>query len=72
MPDDLSVVGFDGIDAADWVEPRLTTIEQPIDEIAETAVRALLTLIEEPGRELPSYLFRPKLRERASTGPPPA
>ena len=72
VPDDLSVVGFDGIAAADWVEPRLTTIEQPIDEIAETAVRALLTLIEEPGRELPSYLFRPKLRERASTGPPPA
>ena len=60
------MVGFD-VDAGTG-GARLTTIEQPIDEIAETAVRALLTLIEEPGRELPSYLFRPKLRERASTG----
>ena len=33
VPEDLSVVGFDGI-AAGWTEPPLTTIEQPIDEIA--------------------------------------
>ncbi len=34
VPDDLSVVGFDGIEAAAWTQPPLTTIEQPIDEIA--------------------------------------
>src|SRR6476659_2555575 len=48
VPDDLSVVGFDGIDAADWTSPRLTTVEQPIQEIAETAVNVLQTLIAEP------------------------
>lgn len=72
VPDDLSVVGFDGIDAGAWTQPQLTTIEQPIREIAATAVGALRALIEEPGRELPHYVFRPKLLERGSTGPAPS
>jgi DNA-binding LacI/PurR family transcriptional regulator len=72
VPQDLSVVGFDGIEAGAWTMPQLTTIEQPIAEIAATAVGALRTLIEEPGRELPHYVFRPKLLARASTGPAPA
>ena len=71
VPVDLSVVGFDGIDAARWVDPPLTTIEQPIDELAEQAVGALRTLIGEPGRALPSYVFRGKLREGGTTAPPP-
>ena len=71
VPDELSVVGFDGIDAADWTQPRLTAIEQPIEEIAETAVGALRTLIDEPERELPQFVFRPRLRLGASSAPPP-
>jgi DNA-binding LacI/PurR family transcriptional regulator len=69
VPRDLSVVGFDGI-AAEWTQPRLTTIEQPIVEIAETAVDALRRLIEEPDRPLPHYVFRPHLRVGGSTAPP--
>jgi alanine racemase len=71
VPDDLSVVGFDGIEAGAWTNPQLTTIEQPIEEIATTAVEALRTLIAEPDRQLPRYVFRPKLVERGSTGPAP-
>ena len=52
VPDDLSVIGFDGIPAASWTRPALTTIEQPIDDIAETAVSALKSLIDEPQRAL--------------------
>jgi DNA-binding LacI/PurR family transcriptional regulator len=67
VPGDLSVVGFDGIEAAEWTTPELTTVEQPIDEIAETAVRALVSLIAEPDLELPNYVFRPRLRLGGST-----
>jgi DNA-binding LacI/PurR family transcriptional regulator len=67
VPDDLSIVGFDGIDAAAWTSPPLTTVEQPIEEIAETAVNALRTLIAEPEKPLPDYSFRPRLRVRGST-----
>lgn len=69
VPHDLSVVGFDGV-AAEWTQPRLTTIEQPIDEIAETAVSALRALIEEPAVELPNFVFRPRLNEGETTAPP--
>ena len=70
VPDDLSVIGFDGIEAAAWTQPALTTIEQPIADIAKTAVDALKSLIDEPDQALPDYVFRPKLRVRASTAPP--
>jgi DNA-binding LacI/PurR family transcriptional regulator len=72
VPEDLSVVGFDGIEATTWTDPQLTTVEQPVAEIAATAVEALQRLIDEPGRELPHFLFRPRLRVRASTAPAPA
>jgi DNA-binding LacI/PurR family transcriptional regulator len=70
VPSDLSVVGFDGIDAAAWASPPLTTVEQPIEEIAETAVNALRSLIAEPRKPLPDYSFRPRLRVRGSTAAP--
>jgi DNA-binding LacI/PurR family transcriptional regulator len=70
VPGDLSVVGFDGIEAGAWTSPALTTVEQPIEEIAETAVNALRTLIAEREKPLPDYSFRPRLRVRGSTGPP--
>jgi DNA-binding LacI/PurR family transcriptional regulator len=70
VPEDLSIVGFDGIEAAAWTDPPLTTVEQPIEEIAETAVNALRTMIDSPEKPLPDSFFRPTLRKRASTAPP--
>jgi DNA-binding LacI/PurR family transcriptional regulator len=69
VPDDLSVVGFDGIAAAEWTEPELTTVEQPIDEIAMTAVEALCALMESPEQALPNYVFRPRRRVGGSSAP---
>jgi DNA-binding LacI/PurR family transcriptional regulator len=69
IPGELSVVGFDGIEAAAWTQPPLTTIEQPITEIANTAVDALRALIDDP-RPLPHSYFRPRLRVRQSTAAP--
>jgi DNA-binding LacI/PurR family transcriptional regulator len=70
VPEELSVVGFDGIEATAWTNPPLTTIEQPIGVIAQTAVDSLRILIEEP-RPLPNSYFRPNLRIRSSTAPAP-
>ena len=71
VPGDLSIVGFDGIDAAAWTQPPLTTIEQPIDEIAGTAIEAMQALVDGPGQTLPSYA---SARRSAWAGlrPPPA
>jgi DNA-binding LacI/PurR family transcriptional regulator len=70
IPEDLSIVGFDGIEATTWTEPAITTVEQPLAEIAEMAVNALVALIEDPDRHMPNFLFRPRMRTGASTAPP--
>ena len=70
IPSDLSIVGFDGIEAATWVEPELTTVAQPIDQIASTAVELLQTVIGDPSRSLPRVLLQPQLRTGGSTSTP--
>lgn len=70
IPRDLSIVGFDGIAAAEWTNPPLTTVEQPIDEIARTAVEALWTQVAGPSEHQPSYVFRPRLRAGGTTAAP--
>lgn len=70
VPEDISIVGFDGIDATRWSVPELTTVEQPIERIAETAVQTLLSLIEHPEVVPPNSYYRPRLRVRASTAAP--
>ena len=51
IPDDLSIVGFDGVGPAAWPSYRLTTIRQPVRRMAEAAVTMLLERIANP--ELP-------------------
>jgi len=70
VPEDLSVVGFDGIEATEWTQPALTTIEQPIDVIAKTAIAALNTQIDNPGQVPANYVFRPRLKPGGTTSPP--
>jgi len=42
LPDELSVVGFDDVPMARWMAPPLTTVRQPLQEMAALAVRMLL------------------------------
>jgi LacI family xylobiose transport system transcriptional regulator len=44
IPDELSVVGFDDLPLAHWVGPPLTTVRQPLVEMAETATQLALDL----------------------------
>ncbi len=71
VPADLTVVGFDDSEIARVVWPRLTTIQQPIVEMAKTAADMLLRDLagEEPG---PMVIHSHKLVERLSAAPPPA
>ena len=51
VPDDLSVVGFDGVGPAQWESYNLTTVRQPVRRMTEAAVSMILERIEHP--ELP-------------------
>ncbi len=44
IPDDLSVVGFDDLPVARWIGPPLTTIRQPLLEMAAAGARLALDL----------------------------
>jgi LacI family transcriptional regulator, xylobiose transport system transcriptional regulator len=44
IPEDLSVVGYDDLPVAEWIGPALTTIRQPLIEMAEQATRLVLSL----------------------------
>lgn len=72
VPQDLSVVGFANIDAAEAADPPLTTVQQPFQEMGQMAVRHLLRLSNSPEAELVEPLedvLPTKLVLRASTGP---
>ena len=51
VPEDLKIVGFDGTEMMRTVFPTLTTIIQPIEQIAEAAVDLLLDKIGEKKAE---------------------
>jgi DNA-binding LacI/PurR family transcriptional regulator len=48
VPDHLSVTGFDGILAAFWSGYELTTVRQPVNQMAKAAVDILMERIEHP------------------------
>lgn len=71
IPDDLSVVGFDGIAYADYCEPTLTTIVQPRRSLGATAAAELIALMTTGTAELRKDIKLPaKLMLRDSTRPP--
>ena len=45
VPEDVSVFGFDGIELGKYSIPRLTTIEQPVQELARASVDLLLDML---------------------------
>ena len=45
VPDDISVIGFDGIEMGQYLVPKLTTIQQPSFDLAERCVDILLQCI---------------------------
>lgn len=48
IPEDVSVVGYDGISVSQALEPKLTTIKQDTDKIGAEAAKQLISLIENP------------------------
>jgi DNA-binding LacI/PurR family transcriptional regulator len=68
VPQDVSIVGFDGVPEGATAEPPLTTIVQPLAEIARRAVRAILD--DDVPKQRQSIGLR--LEVRASTAPPKA
>ena len=66
VPDDISIIGHDGLDIDDLLNPKLTTIEQPRFEIGYSAAKLLIELIENK-TENKTIKLRPKIVIRQTT-----
>ena len=68
VPEELSVMGFDDIDAASWSIPALTTVRQPSYEVGAYSVKFLQQLIQNQGKtgKVNNKSFETKLIVRES------
>ncbi|OON38481.1 DNA-binding transcriptional regulator CytR [Izhakiella australiensis] len=72
VPEDLSVIGFDDIELAQYSDPPLTTVAQPRFAIGAEAMMLLLEQLEGKTVSNGSRLLEFKLEIRASTAQPRA
>ncbi|HWM04322.1 MAG TPA: LacI family DNA-binding transcriptional regulator [Actinophytocola sp.] len=68
VPEDVAVVGFDGIPLGRVVRPSLTTVSQPMRRLGEAAVDLLVERLGAPDREPRSVLLPVNQTRRASCG----
>jgi len=70
LPEQLSIVGFDDIRFASYMDPPLTTISQPMRAIGEGTVRLLLEILNGNIATPESVTLPHTLVVRSSTAPP--
>ena len=70
IPEDLSVVGFDDLPVVAWVDPPMTTVHQPLTEMAAAATELALALGRGEKARQVGLEIATTLTVRASTGPP--
>ena len=74
IPDDLSVVGFDGTPFSTFVVPSLSTVIRKPDEMARLGTQKLLAQINDGPEAARAFetMISPRFVPRESTGPVPA
>lgn len=70
VPEDVSIVGFDGTQSAEICNPQLTTVEVPLQQMGYEAVQMLLRRIHDSAHPVEKLTFSTQLRMRASTASP--
>ncbi|WP_326613636.1 LacI family transcriptional regulator [Streptomyces scopuliridis] len=66
VPEDVAVIGFDDSSAAVACRPPLTTVRQPVEEMAAEMARLLLDRLAGSDRAVTSVIFEPSLVVRGS------
>jgi DNA-binding LacI/PurR family transcriptional regulator len=70
VPEDVSVVGFDDIPSAAYMNPGLTTVRQPLYEMGQRAAATLIARLEAPTKRMPRTIsLEPSLIVRGTTAP---
>lgn len=64
--EDISIIGYDNIELAEYMSPPLTTIHQPKAELGQLAVETLLNRIKNPETPYQELCLEPRLIWRGS------
>lgn len=70
VPDDVSVVGFDGLDVGEYSSPQLTSVEMPLQRMGEVAIELLQKQIAADEVLVEHKVLPTELRVRESTAAP--
>jgi DNA-binding LacI/PurR family transcriptional regulator len=70
-PHDVSLVGFDGLDVTELMDPPLASVMQPGYQLGAMGIQLLLERVKEPDRLFRHHVLPTTLRLGASIGPPP-
>jgi LacI family transcriptional regulator len=73
VPEDISIIGFDDIQTAAYLNPALTTVRQPLKTMGQLAAQTVLRLIrhpEDPMHSMRELTVHPELVVRGSTCAP--
>ncbi|MFK0099959.1 LacI family DNA-binding transcriptional regulator [Streptomyces sp. NPDC091040] len=70
IPADMSVVGFDDLPVARWTHPALTTVRQPLLDMASMAATTLLRIIDGERVDTLRLELSTRLEVRGSTAAP--
>ncbi|MEU6269164.1 LacI family DNA-binding transcriptional regulator [Saccharopolyspora shandongensis] len=70
IPEDLSVIGCDGIRVGEWLRPKLTTLQQPVADLARGALELVHARIAEPETDTVRRTLPLQLVIRGSATPP--
>jgi LacI family repressor for deo operon, udp, cdd, tsx, nupC, and nupG len=71
VPRDISIIGYDDSYMLDFTDPPLTTVRQPVELLAESVTRAIVSMIAKRPVGTDEMFIEPSLRLRESTGPVP-
>jgi DNA-binding LacI/PurR family transcriptional regulator len=66
VPEDISVIGFDGTPITEWPYTNLTTFRQPIEDMVEMTVEVLLKALADPDRPVAHRFLSGSLLERGT------
>lgn len=68
IPDDVALIGFDGIEEGEYIDPPLTTIAVPVENLSQLAVQLLLDRMSRKVTEQQRRTISPQLLVRGSCG----
>lgn len=69
IPEQISVIGFDGIEMGKYLSPPLTTVQQPVYRLGQEVARVLLAQIEQQGNPIQITLPVHVVNETTTIGP---